>query len=82
MADTLVNHKLDRVRNDLQHPKSPQTLGSYAPASNTTTDTLSIHVPELGDDDHEPPKISNFEFVASYNWLDESTPTILVPGQP
>ena len=25
-------------------------------------------------------KISEFEDVASYNWLDESTPTILVPG--
>ena len=25
-------------------------------------------------------KISEFEDLASYNWLDEPTPTILVPG--
>lgn len=28
----------------------------------------------------EPKRISDFEVAASYNWLDEATPTILVPG--
>ena len=28
----------------------------------------------------EPKKISGFEVAASYNWLDEKNPTILVPG--
>lgn len=29
---------------------------------------------------NEGSQISNFEIVASYNWLDQSDPTILVPG--
>lgn len=28
----------------------------------------------------EPNKVSKFEVVSSYNWLDEKNPTILVPG--
>lgn len=27
------------------------------------------------------PKIADVEYVASYNWLDGKSPTILVPGQ-
>lgn len=27
-----------------------------------------------------PPTISDVEYIASYNWLDEKAPTILVPG--
>ncbi len=27
------------------------------------------------------PQISNFQCIASYNWLDSSEPTILVPGK-
>lgn len=29
-----------------------------------------------------PPQISDFQCIASYNWLDKSEPTILVPGSP
>lgn len=29
-----------------------------------------------------PAQISNFQCIASYNWLDKSEPTILVPGSP
>ena len=28
-----------------------------------------------------PAQISNFQCIASYNWLDRSEPTILVPGK-
>ena len=28
-----------------------------------------------------PAQISNFQCIASYNWLDKSEPTILVPGK-
>ena len=28
----------------------------------------------------EPKRISDFEVAGSFNWLDESNPTILVPG--
>lgn len=27
------------------------------------------------------PRIANCKFVASYNWVDDEQPTILVPGQ-
>ncbi|KAI9700288.1 MAG: hypothetical protein M1836_002303 [Candelina mexicana] len=30
----------------------------------------------------DPPKIENCEYLASYNWLDRATPTIVVPGSP
>ena len=36
---------------------------------------------EPTDNGQDTAKILNFETVASYNWLDESRPTILVPGQ-
>lgn len=44
------------------------------------TTTIEIHVPNSADVDTNSPKISNFAVTASYNWLDEYTPTILVPG--
>ena len=28
-----------------------------------------------------PAQISNFKCIASYNWLDKSEPTVLVPGK-
>ena len=31
---------------------------------------------------HDPVELSNFSVVASYNWLDEPQPTVLVPGIP
>ena len=31
---------------------------------------------------HDPIELSNFSVVASYNWLDEPQPTVLVPGIP
>ena len=50
--------------------------------STEMANTVSIKVPvSAADDDTEHAKISEFEVAASYNWLDELTPTILVPGQ-
>lgn len=45
------------------------------------TTTIKAPVSSSYDDDTTGPKISDFEVAASYNWLDEYTPTILVPGQ-
>lgn len=45
------------------------------------TVNIKVPVPTADDDDIEQAKISDFEVAASYNWLDELTPTILVPGQ-
>ncbi|KAF6222405.1 hypothetical protein HO133_001491 [Letharia lupina] len=44
--------------------------------------TINVVKLEPTNDGQDPPKILNFETVASYNWLDEPTPTILVPGTP
>lgn len=46
-----------------------------------TTTTINVVKPEFTNDGQDSAKILNFETVASYNWLDEPTPTILVPGQ-
>ena len=39
---------------------------------------FNIAVPEASE--LEVAKISNFKVAASYNWMDEMTPVILVPG--
>ena len=36
--------------------------------------------PETTNEDHTTPRITGFSVVASYNWLDTLTPTILIPG--
>lgn len=43
--------------------------------------TINLVKPEPGHDEQNHPRINNTETVASYSWLDEPTPTILVPGQ-
>ncbi|KAM0805108.1 hypothetical protein BDR22DRAFT_959646 [Usnea florida] len=44
--------------------------------------TIHVGKPGPSNDGEDPPKILNFKTVASYNWLDEPNPTILVPGIP
>ena len=44
-------------------------------------DTINIVKPNPSSDRPNFPRIFNFETVASYNWLDVASPTILVPGQ-
>ena len=44
-------------------------------------DTINIVKPNLSSDRSNFPRIFNFETVASYNWVDAASPTILVPGQ-
>lgn len=44
-------------------------------------DTIRISRPDHIHDGHDPAKIMDFKVVGSYNWLDETTPTILVPGE-
>lgn len=41
----------------------------------------SIARPGYAAEHDEPNRISDFEVAASYNWLDEKNPTILVPGK-
>ena len=43
--------------------------------------TIHVGKPGPSNDGEDPPKILNFKTVASYNWLDEPEPTILVPGK-
>lgn len=43
--------------------------------------TIDVIKPELTNDGQGSARILNFETIASYNWLDEPMPTILVPGQ-
>ena len=60
---------------DIDVPFNSQTLCNPKVAI-----TINLE-PEPGHDEQNSPKLSNFETVASYNWLDEPKPTILVPGQ-
>ena len=49
--------------------------------SGSPDNAVEISLPEdITPASPEDAKISEFEDVASYNWLDEPTPTILVPG--
>ena len=41
----------------------------------------SIARPGFAVGNDEPNRVSKFEVAASYNWLDEKNPTILVPGE-
>ena len=41
--------------------------------------TINVVKPKPSHDGQSFAKILNFETVASYNWLDEPSPTILVP---
>ena len=43
--------------------------------------TIHVGKPGPSNNGEDPPKILNFKTVASYNWLDEPKPTILVPGK-
>lgn len=43
--------------------------------------TIEVVKLDSGRDGQDAPRILKFETVASYNWLDEPQPTILVPGQ-
>lgn len=45
------------------------------------TVTITVAKPETSHDGQDFARIFSFETVASYNWLDEAKPTILVPGQ-
>ena len=58
------------------HPSHFIDLLSYTMAT-----AINIVKVEPTDDGQDAVKIINFETVASYNWLDEPRPTILVPGQ-
>ena len=42
---------------------------------------INIVKPKPSHDGQSLPKIFNFETVASYNWIDEPSPTILVPDE-
>lgn len=49
--------------------------------SSPSVNAVSISQPEnVSAASPDAAKISEFEDLASYNWLDEPTPTILVPG--
>ena len=52
-------------------PKAPS--GPYGP----TIDSIDIKALLIEEDS---PEITNVEYVASYNWLDSATPTVLIPG--
>lgn len=66
---------------DAETPKLSNLEADDSDNSTKMANTVSIEVPISADDDIEHAKISNFEVAASYNWLDEYTPTILVPGK-
>ncbi|KAI9710809.1 MAG: hypothetical protein M1812_007357 [Candelaria pacifica] len=60
------------VRSPTTEPSLDLPLGDILATINISETTPS----------HLTPKIENCEYVASYNWLDCSAPTILVPGSP
>lgn len=67
---------------DAETPKLSNSEADDGDNSTKMANTVSIKVPvSAADDDIEHAKISDFEVAASYNWLDELTPTILVPGE-
>lgn len=43
-----------------------------------TIDSIDIKALLIEDD---APEIANVEYIASYNWLDSTVPTVLVPGE-
>lgn len=53
-------------------PKAPS--GAYGPTIDSV-DTKALLIEE------DSPEIANVEYVASYNWLDGTKPTVLVPGK-
>ena len=62
-------------------PTTKLNLRLIEPYVKEMATTIDVVKPEPLIDDPDPPKILGFETVASYNWLDEPEPTILVPGQ-
>lgn len=44
-----------------------------------TTPLQTITIPLPGDED-EDIKITDYNFIGSYNWTNNTTPTIIVPG--
>lgn len=46
-----------------------------------TTPLQTITIPLPGDED-EDIKITDYDFIGSYNWTNDATPTIIVPGSP
>lgn len=59
------------ARSRLSLPSPPKPLGPLLDSINTKT--LLI--------EGDSPKIVDVEYVASYNWLDQKSPTILIPGK-
>jgi len=57
-----------------QPARTPQA--QEQPLGNLVT---SIDIPDLSRVETQP-KIEDCEYVASYNWVDDKVPTILVPG--
>lgn len=59
--------------NQIRPPPQP-SLKQLGPAMDSISiDTLLT--------EEEAPKIDNVQYVSSYNWLDDKSPVILVPGQ-
>lgn len=69
------------IDDDAENPKLSSFEVDDSDNSTKLANIVSIEVPVFVDGDIADAKISNFEVVASYNWLDELTPTILVPGE-
>jgi hypothetical protein len=65
-------------------PTNSQVSKSLPPSVDRTgTPLASIYVHQITLEtllDDEKPAIRDCQYVASYNWLDKKTPTILVPG--
>lgn len=64
-------------RRESDHPRPP--------SSELGTVLAAIHRTDLAEPSavvKDLPKIANCREVASYNWLDQKEPTLLVPGMP
>lgn len=61
----------------------PSATTYFSKYLNTATMANTINIPKHfpKHDKKEPAQIADFEVIASYKWMDEESPTILVPGQ-
>ncbi|KAB5586293.1 hypothetical protein GE09DRAFT_59099 [Coniochaeta sp. 2T2.1] len=66
------------------HPKrSTDVSSSPAPPLGTVIQSLDKHDLEIDAEEHlDKAYIQDCELVASYNWLDKSSPNIIIPGRP
>ena len=90
LASSYRKKRLDfkpKGHSDKSHYQSPHIMAetkSKSVAAQKDEETVHIHRPVDGDGRKDVAaadlKISRFEDVASYNWLDKPEPTILVPG--